>query len=342
MLHPVNKGLSSSLRSVFILPLLFLSLIFCTSCEKQPKVSGPPEKITIAYSTAANAILVYIAFARGYFVEEGLDATPQPHPFGKLALNAVIEGKADLATAADTPIVFAIMNGKRIETLAVIQTSNRDEAIVARQDRGIAKPADLKGKKIGVPLGTSADFFTDVFLLAHDIDREKVKIIDMKPDEMAAALGTGRVDAVSTFNPTLNLLNKELGNKGTVFFGESIYTEKICLAAMLVFVKKHPETVKKALRALVRAETFVQLNPEEARLIVAGFIKVDKALIDEIWPIFTTRVKLDQALLVDLEDQTRWVLKKGLTARKDMPNYLDFIYVDGLLAVKPEAVSILR
>jgi hypothetical protein len=36
------------------------------------------------------------------------------------------------------------------------------------------------------------------------------------------------------------------------------------------------------------------------------------------------------------------VLKKGLTACKDMPNYLDFIYVDGLLAVKPEAVSILR
>jgi hypothetical protein len=29
-------------------------------------------------------------------------------------------------------------------------------------------------------------------------------------------------------------------------------------------------------------------------------------------------------------------------ARKTIPNYLDFIYMDGLLAVKPEAVSILR
>jgi NitT/TauT family transport system substrate-binding protein len=217
-----------------------------------------------------------------------------------------------------------------------------DNAIVARRDRGIAKPADLKGKRIGVTLGTNADFFADAFLLGHGIDREKVKIIDMKPDAMAAALGAGRVDAVSTFNPTLNLLKKGLGNKGIVFFGESVYTEKVCVAAMLDFVKKHPETVKKALRALVRAETFVQQNPVEARRLVADFLKLDKALLDEIWPILTTRVKLDQAMLVDLEEQTRWVLKKGLTACKDMPNYLDFIYVDGLLAVKPEAVSILR
>ena len=343
MLLPVNKSYHFYCsKNVFLLPLLCLPLIFFTSCEKQPKFTGPPEKITIAYSTATNAILVYIAFAKGYFAEEGLDAAPQPYPFGKLALNAVIEGKADLATAADTPMVFAVMNGNKITTIAVIQTSNRDEAIVARQDRGIALPADLRGKKIGVPLGTSADFFTDVFLLAHGIDREKVKIIDMKPDEMAAALEEGRVDAVSTFNPTINLLKKELGSKGIVFFGESIYTETFCIAATQDYVKKHPEAIKKFLRALIRAETFIQRNPEEARRIVAGFIKVDKSLLDEIWPIFKTRVTLGQALLVDLEDQTRWALKNKLTVRKDMPNYLDFIYVDGLLAVKPEAVRILR
>jgi NitT/TauT family transport system substrate-binding protein len=150
------------------------------------------------------------------------------------------------------------------------------------------------------------------------------------------------VDAVSSFNPTLNLLKKELGNKGIVFFGESIYTEIFCVASMQDYVKKHPEAIRKSLRALIRAVTFVQRNPEEARRLVADFIKVDKGLLDEIWPIFTARVTLDQALLVDLEEQTRWALKKGLTVRKDMPNYLDFIYVDGLLAVKPEAVRILR
>ena len=107
-----------------------------------------------------------IALAKDYFKEEGLDATPQPYPFGKPALQAVIDGKADIATAGDTPIVFAVMDGQKITTLAVIQTSNRDKAILAKRDRGIAKPSDLKGKTIGLTLGTTGHFFASSFLLA--------------------------------------------------------------------------------------------------------------------------------------------------------------------------------
>ena len=88
-----------------------------------------------------------IALVKDYLREEGLDATAQPHAFGKPALLSVINGKADIATVGDTPIVFAVMGGKKITVLAVIQTSNRNEAIVARRDKGIAKPSDLKGKK---------------------------------------------------------------------------------------------------------------------------------------------------------------------------------------------------
>jgi NitT/TauT family transport system substrate-binding protein len=213
---------------------------------------------------------------------------------------------------------------------------------VAQKDRGIVKPADLKGKRIGVTLGTNADFFADAFLLAHAIDRKKVKIIDMKPDEMLDALGKGRVDAVSTFNPTLKQLQKGLGSKGAVFFGETFYTEIFCLAADREYVKNRPEAIKKVLRALIKAETFVQEHPKEALSLAAEFTKTDKAILDEIWGIFTFRVSLDQALLVDFEDQTRWAIKNKLTVRRDMPNYLDHIYSEGLQAVKPDAVRMVR
>ncbi len=342
MLHKSNRTPSFPLNNILVLLLISALLLSAMSCKKPTKYTGPHEKITIAYSTASNAMLMYIAFAKGYLAEEGLDATPQSHAFGKLALSAVLEGKADLATVADTPIVFAVMNGKEIITLASIQTSNRNDAIVSRQDRGIIKPADLKGKNIGVTLGTTADFFVDSFLLAHGIEKNQVTLIDMKPDEMATALDRGKVDAVSTFNPTVKQLEKELGSKGVVFFGETFYTEIFCIAAGQEYVQKNPETIKKVLRALIKAETFVKQNDKEARNLVAEFLKMDKAILDETWDIFTFRVTLDQALLVDFEDQTRWVLKNRLTARTDMPNYLNYIYPDGLLAVKPEAVRIVR
>jgi ABC-type nitrate/sulfonate/bicarbonate transport system substrate-binding protein len=325
------------------LSLAATALIVCsgTGCQPQ-KQTGPPEKVTIAYTTASNAILTYIAFAKGYFTEEGLEATPQPQAFGQRALNAVIEGKADLGTVADTPIMFAVMNGKKITILAMIQTSNKNEGIVARVDRGITEPSDLKGRTIGVKLGTASDFFADTILIAHGIDRKQVNIVDIQPEEMATALGTGRVDAVSIWNPILIQLQKDLGNRGCTFYGDRLYTSIFCVAASQDFVKKYPEAIKKVLRALIKAETFVQHHPEESRRLVAEFIETDKALLDEIWDLYNYKVILNQALLVDLEDQTRWATKYRLTERTDMPNYLDYIYVDGLQAVKPEAVRIFR
>jgi NitT/TauT family transport system substrate-binding protein len=320
--------------TVLFLPTIVVIALTVTGCQ--------PEKITIAYPTIFNAVLIHIAFAKDYFGEEGLEATPQPHAFGKPALQSVIEGKADIATVGDTPIVFAVIGGKKITILAMIQSANRNEAIVARQDRGIAGFSDLQGKTIGVTLGTTGDFFAYSFLLAHGIDKKHVKIIDLKPDEMADALSTGKVDAVSTWNPTLSQLQKKLGSNGIIFFGESLYTEMFCVVASQEYVKNNPVAIKKVLRALLKAETFVQQQPEEARRLVAEFIKTDKIVLDETWDDFTFRVALDQALLVDLEDQTRWAIKNRLTVRRDMPNYLDFIYMDGLQAVKPAAVRIIR
>ena len=322
--------------------ILLLFAMFLTACQKQPEKSvGPPEKITIAYVTNIGGVLVHIAFAKDYFKEEGLDAVPQPHAFGKPALQAVIGGKADLATVADTPFMFAVMDNRKITTLAAILTSRRNEAIVVRGDRGITKPSDLKRKTIGVALGTASDFFTEIFLIAHGIDRKQVTIIDLKPDEMVAALSAGKVDAVSTWNPVLTQLQKDMGNKALTFYGGTLYTEYFCLAAGQDFVREHPETVRKILRALIKAETFANNNPEESRRLVAAFIKTDKAALDELWDAYIFRVTLDQGLIVDLEEQTRWAMKYRLTARRDMPNYLDFIYVDGLLALKQDAVRII-
>lgn len=341
-MRQMEKSLPTLRRAICALVTIGVITSGLLGCKPWQKQSGPREQVTIAYSTASNAILMYVALAKGYLAEEGLEVTAQPYAFGKMALNSLLAGKADLATVASTPVMFAIMDGKNITTLASIQTSSRNEAIVTRQERGISQPNDLKGKKIGVTLGTTADFFLDSFLVVNEIGREQVEIIDMKPEEMADALGKGRVDAVSAFNPTLKQLEKGLGSKGVSFFGEEFYTEIFCLAADREYVKQHPEAIKKVLRALIKAETFVHQQPAAARSLVAEFTKTDQAILDEIWDIFTLRVTLEQALLVDFEDQTRWAIKNRLTARQDMPNYLEYIYSDALQAVKPEAVRIVR
>jgi NitT/TauT family transport system substrate-binding protein len=57
---------------------------------------------------------------------------------------------------------------------------------------------------------------------------------------------------------------------------------------------------------------------------------------------FDFRVKLDQSLLVTLENLARWAVRRKLTGRMEVPNFLDHIYLDGLKSVKPEAVTVIR
>ena len=94
--------------------------------------------------------------------------------------------------------------------------------------------------------------------------------------------------------------------------------------------------------ALVEAEKFMRQNPAEAQQIVADVSGMDREALQRQWPDNTFRVTLDQSLLLALEDESRWAIKGGLTKETKVPNYLDFIYLDGLASVKPKAVKILR
>ena len=60
------------------------------------------------------------------------------------------------------------------------------------------------------------------------------------------------------------------------------------------------------------------------------------------WQEGTFDLFLDQSLIATLEDQARWAIKNNLTNATKIPNYLDYIYIDALEAVKPEAVTIIR
>ena len=325
---------------VSVIILLAMSLLSCK--ESNEHKTQPLQKITIACTLQPESSLVHIAMHNGYFTEQGLEIKPQLHTFGKSALTSILDRKADLATVAETPVVFAVLNGEKIAVIAKIVSSNKNNAIIARRDREIASPKDLIGKRVAVTPGTSGDFFMDSFFIANGILRKDVHIVGLKPEEMFDALTTGKTDAAATWNFPLLLLQKGLGNKGITFSDNEIYTETFNIVGQQDFVTKHPEIVQKFLRALIRADQFVDGHPEEAQGIVSAALHIDKNLVHEVWNGFNFHVSLDQSLLVVLEDETRWAIKNNLTKSKEMPNYFRYINANPLRAVDPSRVRIMR
>ena len=322
--------------------LLVVSCVSFSCSRKEQQPVGPPEKVTIAYATLTEATLAQVAQAGGYNREEGLDVTARLHSYGKLALKDVLEGQADFATVAETPVMFAIMNGEKIAIIASIQSSQKNHAIVARKDLGILLPQDLKGKKVATTPGITSDFFLDGFLAVRGIARKELTVVNLKPEELEDAIVNGEVDAVSAFHPFLSQTQKRLGNNGLTFYDEGIYTATFNVVATQEFIRKNPDKVKKMLRALVKAEKMARENPAAAQKLVAQFTGIAPGIVAESWAICNFDLTLNQALILVLEDESQWAIENGLTRARQVPNYLDYIYFDGLKAVKPEAVRILQ
>jgi len=330
-------------RTRYLVPLLVLAALVLVVAyrhrEAGPK--GPPEQVSIAFCSLPDATLANVAQARGYFRDEGLLVKPLTFTFGKPALQAVIDGRADFATVAETPLVFAVMGGHDVSIVATIHSSSRSHGIVARKDRGVLLPCDLAGKTIATPMGTSAHFFLEVYLVAHGIPLEQVKVVDVKPEEVVNALTNGRADAVCAFNPFVVMAQKTLGEGGVTFYDEDIYRETFNMVGRPDLVKKNPALVRKVLRALVHAEEFVAAHRAEALDLVAKSTGYDRDLIEASCKGSVFSVTLDQPLVLALEDESRWATGRFFPAAP-LPNYLLNLDVDGLEAVQPQAVRILR
>lgn len=323
-------------------PILAATMLAMAIGCPERRAAPTVEPVTIEVAMIPHFSLVLVAQAKGYFRNQGLAVTLRPHPFGKVALAALLDGNGDLATCAETPVVFAELRGQPLSILASIGSSRKNSAVVALKEAGIATPGDLKGKRIGVTKGTSGDFFLDTFLLRHGVDRGDVLLVDVAPAEMEEGLASRRIDAAATWNPTALLLQRRFGEKVKSFFEEELYSETLLIVGRRGFAEQRPEAARRVLRALLEAEAFFRTQPEEARRVAAAALGADTGTLDPMLRLFDFRVRLDHSLLVLMEEERRWAIREGLVPPQPSFNFLPVFSAEPLLAAKPEAVGLVR
>lgn len=305
----------------------------------------PRDKITIAIPGEPLNALLIIAKELELFSREGLDVMVKDEyssGTGARALEGMLAGDVDVITAADTAIVFKSFERQDFRIVASHGSSDNDPRIVARKDRGITKLSDLRGKRIGTPKGTTMHFFLHVLLVKNGIPEKDALISHKKLEELPSALANAEFDAISVREPYVSQAAKLMGGNAIVFTEPGLYVKTLNVVALDNFIKEKPEAIRKLLRALMRAEEFTMKEPNQALKIVANRLKLGESEMAALRPDLDLRVSLDQRLLLSLEDQARWAIKNKLTDRTATPNYLNFIYLDGLNAVRPERVKIIH
>jgi len=283
--------------------------------------------------------LLYIAREQGMFKRHGLDVSFENYQAGAYAVNDLLSDKVDVATAVE--FVLALRGFKRedLRTIGTIASADSLE-VVARKEGGIEKPGDLKGKMVGTSKGTATDFFLSTFLSFNNIRPEEVRIVDLKPAEVLAALSEGKVDAAISFSPYLSTIKKNLAGKILSWpaQGERHYYYLLITGEDLV--KTRPRAISGLLKGVLEAETYVKKHEREAQDILKNVLGLDQEALMGAWSKTRFRVRLDQDLLTLMEDEGRWAIKNKLVDAETIPDYSTFLYLEGLRKIRPEAVGV--
>ncbi|MFC0283152.1 aliphatic sulfonate ABC transporter substrate-binding protein [Camelimonas abortus] len=161
--------------------------------------------------------------------------------FGPPMLEAIGAGAVDVGAVGDTPPVFAQAAGANVVYAAVSPASQH--AILVRADSPVKSVADLKGKKVGIPKGSSAHNLVVQALAANGLAFSDIQPVYLTPADGVAAFARGSIDAFAVWDPFYALV--ELRQNGRPVAGlENLPPTNAFYLANGDFAKKHPEALQ--------------------------------------------------------------------------------------------------
>jgi NitT/TauT family transport system substrate-binding protein len=251
------------------------SLIFASAAFAQTAVTFQLNW----YAGGANAGFA-AALQEGYYKEAGLDVTIVQGNGSANTAQLVASGQAHLAYADAVAVSQLIAKGAPMKIVATVYQSNPNE-VEALKKAGIKSVADLKGKKVGVPAGSSQVTMLPLFFKANNIDPSEVNQLNMPPSSMVPALLQGQVDAILGSVDDYGIQIKAQGAEidRYMFADHGVPTVSTSIFASDGYIKDNPDVLRKFIAASLKGWSFALDNPEKTvKDLKATFPDVDTKL----------------------------------------------------------------
>jgi NitT/TauT family transport system substrate-binding protein len=304
-----------------------------------PARADAAEALRIAASRAPVSLPLYVARQRGFFADEGLDVTIDDCIGGTRCLRQVLDDKADLATTSEMPVVLQAFAHADVAIVATMAHATDNLKLIARKASGVTRGEQLDGRRVGVIAGTAAQYLLETYLLDIGVDPRHVTTVPLQAEETVRALQSGRIDAVAVWEPYGYAALHGADAVGLRLPLGGGYIESYNLVGRRALLGRRNDAVVRLLRAVERAERFIQADPAAAQAILREQLKLDQNFVDWVWGGLGFRLSLDQALLSTMEGEVRWAQREGHVAEGARPNVLTLVFPGPLKSVKPSAVG---
>jgi ABC-type nitrate/sulfonate/bicarbonate transport system substrate-binding protein len=295
----------------------------------------------VKISASQTAILVWIAEEKGFFRDQGLKVDVELFQSGLSAVRALLGGKAQLSTTADATFVGQSFERPDLRFLATLSTLETTR-LVGRKDHGVETAADLGAKRVGITLSSASEYFLSRYLTFHGVPTDAPILIDLQPAEIAEKLVRGDIDAGFTWEPFIGNAEHQLKGNAVTMPGQLDQIYYFMLLSTEPWLKKNPDKAEKVLRALIAAEAFAIDETPEAKAIIQRRFGYQTADLDRVWHLHNLNINLPQELLLALEQQAAWMVRKTPAQSKTIPNFLSMAATGPLSSVRPASLGIVK
>ena len=294
-------------------------------------------KLRLAAYEGDVGALEWIARDQGFFDSVGLDVELTGYTTGREAIEAMKEGRADVATASEFVIATNSFTRADLRILASI-CRYWNKGIVGRRDHGIEKPGDLKGKRIGVTSPSSAEHSLVVFLALQGLSTDDVTLVNLKPEQIENQMADGTLDAAVTWEPHVGAIHNRLAANAVNLMPRSLENYLLLVAGGDGTLDSR--AVSRMLRALALAEKWSLENPAEAKRYLAARFALSPPYVERIWTRMQLTLSLQQEILEAMDAEALWFAKK--IGHPTIPNFALVVDGEPLAKIKPSAVNVVQ
>jgi len=242
------------------------------------------EKVRIGMpSLSLSFIAPQVAYARGFFREEGIDAE-----IIRIATNVGIVAVTTKEIGYTTAVGAGLRSAVKGLPLKVMMYFNGRPLHVLVSKPELKSLAELRKKVIGFAgYGDSTEFMLRAMLRQAGMELEKdVQAFQVSGSgQRLQALLSGKLDA-AIVPPPFNFEAESKGFVRLVSAADVFETSVSGLALHVDTLKEKPIQVRKMLRALLKAQTFIRNSKPESVRVIAEWLKLEPRIAQASYEIY--------------------------------------------------------
>lgn len=243
---------------------------------------------------------------------------------GNEILKAFIAGQIDVGNGGSGRLVtMAAMQPDLFYIVATDEYGGDRYGVIVAKDSPIKSIADLKGKKIGAVAGSGCFSTFRVFLDKNGMKESDFQIVNMKVEDLRAAVQQGIVDAAVAWEPHVSI-GETMGVVRRIQSMKGVSESPNLVLVRRKFADEHPEAVARYIATLIDVGKYIKAQPDDAATKVAADISKQGVAIDpKALELALTRINVDPKLTDAMTDELVPVAESMKAAGKisNMPDF---------------------